>query len=103
MAKRTSARKRMDHTFSVFNLHVNKAGERADAEFIQQFGQETFDKHIKPCHDAGIMSIFAVGWHRSPFKLVWIALVTLFVNEASIASLDGMELHTVDSSAEGDA
>ena len=64
--------------FAVFNLHVNKAGERADAEFTSQLGQESFDKHIKPCHDAGIMSIFQGA--RTPERAVWVALCTLFVN-----------------------
>jgi hypothetical protein len=70
---------RMDHGFSVFNLHVNKAGKRADREFIAQFGQERFDKHIKPHHEAGIMTIL----EKSPFSFagIWIALVTAFVNE----------------------
>lgn len=70
---------RMDQGFSVFNLHVNKAGERADAEFIAQYGQEEFDAEIKPFHDAGIMSIFEAPstWTVA----VWITLVTAYVNE----------------------
>lgn len=72
---------RMDNGFAVFNLHVNEAGSRADAEFIAQFGQKAFDKYIKPHHDDGIMSILHGQWRRSPFKLAWITLVTAFVNK----------------------
>lgn len=70
---------RLSHGFAVFNLHINDAGERADAEFIAQFGQEKFDRYIKPHHEAGIMSIF----EQSPgkWRLIWVALVTAFVNE----------------------
>jgi hypothetical protein len=58
---------------------VNNAGERADAEFVAMFGQKRFDRHIRPYHDAGIMSMF----DRKPNKwhLVWTALVSGFVNE----------------------
>lgn len=74
-----STQERLSQGFAVFNLHINDAGERADAEFIAQFGQKTFDRYIKPCHEAGIMSIF----HESPgkWRLLWVALVTAFVNE----------------------
>jgi hypothetical protein len=74
-----SEKSRMDSGFAVFNLHVNDAGERANAEFIKQFGQERFDKKIKPFYDRGIMSIF----RQKPGKyaLAWVTLVTAFVNE----------------------
>lgn len=70
---------RVDSGFSVFNLHRNNAGARADAEFIAQFGQEAFDKHIKPLHEEGIMLIFK----KPPTKYTgpWVALCTAYVNE----------------------
>jgi hypothetical protein len=72
-------KERMDAGFSVFNLHVNRAGERADAEFVKQFGQKRFDRHIKPSHEEGIMSIFSKTPNQ--WRVAWVALVTAFVNE----------------------
>lgn len=74
---------RMDHYFAVFNLHVNQAGERADAEFKAQFGETAWDKHIRRRHDEGIMSIF----NKKPSReaMIWIALVTAYVNEPQVA------------------
>lgn len=76
---KTDKKTRMDQGFAVFNLHVNDAGKRADKEFILQFGQEKFDKHIAPLHTKGIMAIF----HGKPTKytLAWVTLTTAFVNE----------------------
>ena len=70
---------RMDVWFAVFNLHVNNAGDRADAEFIANFGQRRFDRHIAPAHAAGIMSIFDGKLNK--WQLVWVAMVAAFVNE----------------------
>ena len=42
----TEAPARMSHGLAVFNGHVNDAFERANAEFIAQFGEEKFDKKI---------------------------------------------------------
>lgn len=77
--KLTEQLERMDQGFSVFNSHVNDAGNRADAEFILQFGIDKFNKKIKPFHDKGIMSIFTVD--RNKHTLSWVTLVTAFVNE----------------------
>lgn len=73
------ARERLDHGFAVFNLHLNKAGKRADEEFKKQFGEQKFNRHILPHHMKGIMSIF----ERKPniYTMAWVALVTAFVNE----------------------
>lgn len=70
---------RMTHEFAVFNLHCNDAGNRADAEFIAQFGQRVFDRHIAPSHKEGIMSIFDKPANR--YRVAWVTLVTAFVNE----------------------
>jgi hypothetical protein len=70
---------RMGPYTSVFNGHVNNASARADAEFIKQFGQQTFDKVIKPFHKAGIMGLFNVP--MTPHRLAWVTLVAAFVNE----------------------
>jgi hypothetical protein len=72
-------KERMDPGFAVFNLHVNDAGKRADAEIIAQYGQEAFDAKIAPLHSAGIMSIF----DKKPTRLrvAWVTLVTAYVNE----------------------
>ena len=68
----------LNQHFAVFNLHKNDAGKRADAEFTRQMGQVIFDTHIKPCHDAGIMSIFQGP--RTAERAIWVALCTLFSN-----------------------
>ena len=70
---------RMDQYFAVFNLHVNDARDRANAEFVHQFGQEVFDEHIRPRLDEGIMSLF----NEAPTKhtMAWVVLVTVYVNE----------------------
>lgn len=75
----SKTKERLDPQFAVFNLHVNDAGNRADAEFVAQFGRAKFDEKIKPLHEAGIMSVF----DKEPTKwtLAWVALVTAFVNE----------------------
>jgi hypothetical protein len=70
--------KAMSPHFAVFNLHVNNAGEKADAEFIRTFGQKRFDRYIKPHHDKGIMSIFDVP--PGTYRLVWVMMVTAIVN-----------------------
>lgn len=70
---------RLAMSFAVFNLHINNAGKRADAEYIAQFGQEDFDKHIKPFHDQGIMSILKE--QPTPRTMGWVMLVTAYVNE----------------------
>lgn len=72
-------KERMDQGFSVFNLHANNAGKRADKEFIDQFGQENFDEHIKPLHETGIMSIF--DNEPTIYTQAWVTLVTAYVNE----------------------
>ncbi len=78
-SKAKEKKERMSPQFAVFNLHVNKAGKRANKEFIRQFGQEEFDKVIKPARDAGIMSIF--GEEPTASRLAWVTLVTAYVNE----------------------
>jgi len=77
-SSRRTAREKMDSYFSVFNLHVNDAGERADQKFIETYGQDAFDGIIKPLHDDGIMTIF----HNEPTEHLkaWVDWVTEFVN-----------------------
>lgn len=72
-------RETMDPGFAVFNLHVNQAGEKADAEFVRMFGQDLFDEQIKPAHDNGVMSIFELP--KTEHRIAWIAMVTVLVNE----------------------
>lgn len=72
-------KERMDSEFSVFNLHVNDAGKRADAEFKKQFGGDKFDEVIAPLHNSGIMGIFTGKPSLHTFS--WVSLVTMFVNE----------------------
>lgn len=69
---------RLDAKFSVFNLHTNDAGKKADAEFIAQFGQVKFDKIIKPLHEQGIMSIF--DSKPTIYTAAWVVLCSYFVN-----------------------
>ncbi len=70
---------RFDQTFSVFNMHINDAGKRADEEFCAQFGKQKFEEIIKPFYDDGVMSIF--NEPPSTFTLAWVTLVTAYVNE----------------------
>jgi hypothetical protein len=74
---------RMDHQFAVFNNHVNDAGDRADAEFIAQFGQERFDEIIAPLHEEGIMAIF--GTEPTIYTMAWVTLCAAYVNEEETA------------------
>jgi hypothetical protein len=78
MAAAALDKKRMDAGFALFNLHVNDAGKRADAEFIEQFGQAKFDEVIAPLHEEGIMAIF--NSDPTPETSAYVALVTAFVN-----------------------
>lgn len=48
----------MDVFFSVFNLHINKAGERAKAAFIGHFGEALWKEHLEGPDRDGIMVIF---------------------------------------------
>lgn len=70
---------RLTPHFAVFNLHVNGAKEKADAEFKSQFGEEAFDKFIAPLHEGGIMAIF--NQKPSKYTLPWVTLCTYFVND----------------------
>lgn len=72
---------RLDQNFAVFNNHINNASDRADLEFIRQFGQKKFDRVIKPLHENGIMTIFHGG--VTPLRLAWVTMVTAFVNEGN--------------------
>lgn len=74
-----AAKKRMGTNFAVFNCHVNDAKNRADAEFIAQFGQEKFDEVMTPLHEAGIMEIF----NEAPtiYTMAWVTLCAAYVNE----------------------
>ena len=78
---KAEARSRMDAHFAVFNLHVNDAGRRADAEFIAQFGTRAFEENIAPLHAAGIMSVFDEP--PTTFTSAWVALCTAYVNEGA--------------------
>jgi hypothetical protein len=70
---------RMSVYFSLFNCHLNNAKERADREFIAQFGLEKFKEEIEPFILKGIMSIF----DKEPnfFTFAYTVLVTAYVNE----------------------
>lgn len=70
---------RMEQGWAVFNCHRNDAKERADAEFIAQFGQEIFDEVMAPLHKDGIMAIFHDD--PTPETAAWVALCTAYVNE----------------------
>ena len=78
MAKKEKE-ERMDGYFSVFNLHVNKAGKRADKEFKAQFGKKIFNKEIAPLQEKDIMSIF--DKEPTMYTMVWVSLVTAYANE----------------------
>ncbi len=73
---------RLDIGFAVFNNHINDAGDRADKEFIAQFGKKLYAKHIKPCHDKGIMVILHKKLETKPYRMAWVAICTAFVNES---------------------
>lgn len=77
MSTSTEKRQRMDQGFG-FNNHVNDAKDRANAEFVAQFGQENFDKNIAPYLESGIM---ALDPSKNTFAMAWVVLVTAYVNE----------------------
>lgn len=81
------SRERMDPGFAVFNSHINNALERADAEFIAQFGEKRFKRYIAPHHERGIMSIFENK--AGKWTMLWVSLCTAFVNEATSNPYDG--------------
>jgi hypothetical protein len=68
----------MSPSFAVFNLHVNDAGALADQEFIRIFGQKRFNRHIKPHHDEGIMTILQAP--ATKYRTAWVCMVTALVN-----------------------
>lgn len=69
----------MDCIFSVFNLHVNNAGKRANKDCIEKFGREAFMKIFPRLYRDGMMSIF----HSAPTEMTqyWVDCVTKYVNE----------------------
>lgn len=71
----------MSPTFAVFNLHVNKAREKADREFKRMFGEKKYDRHIARIEREGdgIMHIFNVK--PNEYRMAWVAMVTVLVNE----------------------
>ena len=70
---------RLGANFAVFNCHVNDAKDRADAEFIAQFGQDRFDEVMAPIHEAGVMSIF--NEEPTIYTMAWVTLCAAYVNE----------------------
>lgn len=75
----TTKTERIDARVAVFNCHLNDAENRANAEFIAQFGQEKFDETIAPLHEAGVMGIF----NEAPtiYTMAWVTLCAAYVNE----------------------
>jgi len=53
-----SKEKVMDVVTAVFNGHVNGAFRKAKKAFIQFYGRDKWDKHIRPFDENGIMAIF---------------------------------------------
>lgn len=73
----------MSFTTAVFNGHVNNASDKADAEFVRMFGVAKFNRHIKPYHDEGIMSLFERD-NPNQYQTAWVAMVTVMVNQGGI-------------------
>ena len=69
----------MDPHFSVFNLHVNNAGDRARALMGQHFKKQLEEVEQIEKDGGGIMAIFENP--PTPATSVFVALVTTFVNE----------------------
>lgn len=69
-------RERMGGYISVFNNHINNAGNRAKAVMEEFF--PTYYSEIAKADAKGIMSIF--GEEPSKATLIYVALVTAFVN-----------------------
>lgn len=74
---------RMGPTTAVFNSHVNDARDRADAEFIAQFGPQRFEQVMAPIHEAGLMSIF--DGEPTVYTMAWLTLCRAYVNEGVAA------------------
>lgn len=69
----------MDVFFSVFNLHINKAGERAKAAFIEHFGEALWKEHLEGPERDGIMVIF--GEKPTQYTRWYAEKVQEFVND----------------------
>lgn len=72
-------KKAMDSGFALFNCHINAADSRAKKAYIDTWGQKSWYKHIQPCWDVGIMSIFNVKPNK--LRKWYIEKVTEYVNE----------------------
>lgn len=70
-------KEKMDPYFSVFNSHVNNAHDRA-MEVMKRSFKSHYAK-IKKAEAKGIMSIFDTKPAQA--TLIYVALVTAFVNE----------------------
>jgi len=77
----------MDPYFALFNCHVNNARQRANAAFIEKFGQPTFDRIMKPLHRNGIMSIFDTP--PNEHTEFYVSTVHAIVNENAPKATEG--------------
>jgi hypothetical protein len=74
--------KAMSPGFAVFNLHVNKGGDRAFTVMARHFPKYWEEVKALETEGNGIMHIFNVP--ITPAIAVFVALVTTFVNEDRI-------------------
>lgn len=75
----------MDPYFSLFNLHVNDAGERARAAFIKRFGVDVWRENIGPDYESGVMAIMQKP--PTEFTKWFVETIWVFVNENRVGSL----------------
>ena len=69
----------MDEYFSVFNGHINQAGEKAEQDIVKKFGKEKYEKEFLPFKKKGIMYMFKVP--PTEITTYYVERVTVYVNE----------------------
>jgi len=73
----------LDIQFALFNCHINNAREKVQKIFIKRFGQEKWDKELKPIESQGIMSIF--NSEPNYYTQWYVEMIWYFVNEVELA------------------
>lgn len=76
----------MNTRLAVFNCHKNNAKARADQDFVAEFGQDAYERSIKPLHEAGTMKVLEthdVPTHEVVRRAWWASRVWGYVNGES--------------------
>ncbi len=63
---------------SLFNNHVNNAGERAAKDMVNKYGQDIYDRHVGQYKDTGIMVI--LGHSKNEYTTFYLDKVHEYAN-----------------------